>query len=456
MNKTIQNFNFSKLHGLLMTFNIYLLFFPLNLKAQIKNDVLNRGLFGPIQSIKSLEYIIEKNDTIVKKNSQLNEEMYFNRNGQYTRKNGFEIIEYKFDKNNRKIEEVELDEDNKLITKTNYYRNNSGNIYLEVKKDDKNEVIRQIDYKYNDKNKLISSENTYPKDGLRYESHNYKYNENGFLIEDEGLSSEWADITMKYEYFPNGNLWKSHYYGDGDLEYTRIYNNKGVEIKLLSYNKNGLLSRMTETDDNKNLTKSIIYKEDGIEVEEEKKYLNKYNLNGKIISSKILDSNNKLINENHYEYDKKGYLIYSDEASHFHGSNSISTYKYNKWGKVVYEHFTDYAERGSYRVYKYDVHQNEIFMYEDNGKGEGESGHEHYTFLKEIINYYPYKLTHKIIVKKAIVIGLDMKSTNQYLVNGDLIHVYYQGNDYSAFEYKTKSGTYVSGYLKNSYFIKLK
>jgi hypothetical protein len=53
-------------------------------------------------------------------------------------------------------------------------------------------------------------------------------------------------------------------------------------------------------------------------------------------------------------------------------------------------------------------------------------------------------------------IGLDMKSTNQYLVNGDLIHVYYQGNDYSAFEYKTKSGTYVSGYLKNSYFIKLK
>jgi hypothetical protein len=86
---------------------------------------------------------------------------------------------------------------------------------------------------------------------------------------------------------------------------------------------------MTETDDNKNLTKSIIYKEDGIEVEEEKKYLNKYNLNGKIISSKILDSNNKLINENHYEYDKKGYLIYSDEASHFHGSNSISTYKYN-------------------------------------------------------------------------------------------------------------------------------
>lgn len=435
--------------------NFFKLFFlniiVINSYAQVINDVLKEGLNGHVKTIKRIEYLIVENDTIKQNGSIFNEEIVFNQNGQIVKKSDYTNTDtYHYDKNGLKIEEQEFDSLNNLLEKTNYFYSKTAKIIDEITKNNKDKIIRQIHYEYNSNDKLIASKKHY--DNLRhYDEHRFQYDILGNLVEDKSTSTKWANITQKFEYFDNGILKKLENYHYEELEYVRVYNNKGVEIQLISYDtKNRRVEQIDESDSFGNITKKTTYKPNGIDKDEEVKYINKYNSNGNIISCKILDSNNKEINNNIYKYDKKGKLIYSNEANNFHGSNSISTNEYNKWGQLIYNHFSDYAERGSYRKYNYDLYQNEIMFYEDNGKAEGESGHEHYTFYKKSIQYFPYLPTHKIIKDKSKLLDLEMKNTDKYLVMGDSIHIYYQGKEFSTFEYKTTSGVFISGFVKNS------
>ncbi len=426
----------------------------------LHNDVLKDDYKGPVKSVKIRENIIVfndntgKNDTILKDNglSIMNEDLFFNKAGYLTTKIDYFYKEKtinKYDSNNRLIETIISNLKDKMQEKVSYIYDKHGRKIEEIYSTPDNKIRLKFINEYSNDGLLLKTDRVIDVNN-EVDTYIYRYDKQGRLVYEEHKSNRWANTIKKIEYNRQGNYKTITHISNGNLEYIRKYNSDEIEIHLVWYNKNGKKRFEHWCDDYGNIIKHIDYNEDGTTPNkiETKTYI--YDGNGKVLKSLIKNQLGEVIGNEEYLYDKKGRLIYSSENSGFYGSNSISEYKYNKYGSVIYMGFVDYAERGSYREIKYDKHQNQIIVYEDDGGADGESGHDNYNLYTYEIEYYPYEETHIVNVEKSFIFDKKMQNTGMYVIRGDKIHLFYKGKDFSVFEYKTKDGAFISGLINNN------
>lgn len=444
-----------------------------DLYSQNITDVHREKLKGQVKSIKTREYYTNYNtatqkiDTILLPNELLNSDKSFDSNG-----NLIEDIDYYYKKRtlnvyNTKNQLVEKTvfktKDKDLIEeKSSYKYDIDGKMTEETVNDINGNLLRRYQNKY-DKTGYLIENIQFEKDYKPKRRNTYKYNNQGKLllkIEQYNYWQSKTDYNHKYQadYYKNNNLRKETHFGTssygGYKEYERYYYRTGLDSIYIKYYKNGLIEEIENHDDKGNLIKNISYTENR-KIEQETNYKNTYNSNGKLVKVVITGTDDGKNGESIYRYDTKNRLIYSDEKTSFYGANVISEIKYDKLGNVIYSSNSDYAERRSFTKTKYDNHNNRVSFYEDNGGADGESGHDNYSLYLYEIDYYPYRETDIVNVGKAKIYNSNIEDTTMYVMKGDKLFTYYRGEEYTSFDYKTKQGIYISGFIKNIDIMKL-
>jgi len=346
---------------------------------------------------------------------------------------------YKYDIDGKMIEETVQDIDGNLLRR---YQNKYDKIgypaeNIQFGKD--NKPKRRITFKYNNQGKLL----------LKIDQYNYWESRTDYIQKDQ-VEFDKNNISRKRTHFgPSSDGGNKEY-----KEYDSYCSRTSLDSLFIKYYKNGSIEYINKYDSNGNLIKDISYKEDGT-IQQKTDYKNTYNANYKLVKVVITSNDDSKNGVSIYSYDKKNRLIYSDEKTSFYGANAISEIKYDKLGNVIYSSNSDYAERRSFTKTKYDNHNNRVAFYEDNGRADGESGHDNYSLYLYEIDYYPYEETDIVNVDKAKIYNSNIEDTTMYVMKGDKLATYYRGEEYTSFDYKTKQGIYISGFIKNNDIIEL-
>lgn len=307
------------------------------------------------------------------------------------------------------------------------YRYEEGKHCCTYRYDLNGQVLKKEDYKYNKHRRLLSSpkydkvgnlieENEYNKNGnvIKKCNYNYKYDENGNLIEkyNDELThiykykySKIADLIQVKEYRNNelyssihyqiikkyskqGNVIKEYLYNINTEEEKVLweyeYNKNGTLFKKFKYSDSGKLDLSWEYDKNGNVIVSYDqyryykYNKNGVLIEEiscknkpdEFKYLYNHDENGNLIEKKMYIGNKlrtvEVYNENGNLSEKKRYydnkLIEVKEYNQEEYIAKKIEFQYDAVGKIiknrtsVYEYIKNYDSEGNLIEIEYHDH----------------------------------------------------------------------------------------------------
>jgi YD repeat-containing protein len=292
-----------------------------------KTDLEELNLKGSVQSVFTLSYkAIDKfgegNVVKGKLNSFDNEYILFDSIGNTVSKTTYYIKDVvnnwgsEYDKNGYKIRELWYDDNGKLKNYSSTFINDSiGNPLVEIDDDGDKEY-----YTYDANGKMIKKKRSYSYD-------TYEYDKNGNLIEEKmSVGGYGSPLVFKYHYDSNnriirrdnsgGSYWENKYDEEGKISESFMYeqggklikknkywkNDKGVEIKTMSWDKDGLLETENKyfylyedtlvitqiTVDKENLLSSLI--------------CNLYNSNNSILNKSAFKITSELFTTHNYRY----------------------------------------------------------------------------------------------------------------------------------------------------------
>jgi YD repeat-containing protein len=174
--------------------------------------------------------------------------------------------ESRYDERGNPIWMNELSSNGKVVYKTEYQYLTTGQLWKKISRSNSAGVTEWWEYTYNYAGQKISGSN-YDKNGALLEKQEWRY-ANGLLIL-QSIShpndSPPRRVEWRYEYDPNGNISKTHYYGSSRKEWSYRYTKTTIDASYYEYYLNGLLLRSVSysTDQEGNFLAATEYNEYG-------------------------------------------------------------------------------------------------------------------------------------------------------------------------------------------------
>ncbi|MGA7160543.1 MAG: hypothetical protein WBZ48_06055 [Bacteroidota bacterium] len=245
-------------------------------------------------------------------------------------KKGMEISSVRYDVNGYTIEETTFNQnDGTVLTKTNYKYDEDGNLVEEItaKGDAKTKTIYRYDSAGN-KKEMVS----YRPDGSVDRKGVYKYDDDNNLIESLGYLSDGRLFSKElYSHDSIGNVIEQT---NSIARFTYAYDDNGNMTEMIKYGRDfnnldsavyNVANRITfEYDALDNLTTEIIYRPD-----------------------------NRVKEKSNFEYDKKGNIVTEIDSSAMGLVDYCVTYTYDRRGNLVEESGIE-KDRPFKNEYKFD------------------------------------------------------------------------------------------------------
>jgi len=276
--------------------------------------------YEKVKLLNHVDYIFEKNGALLAENSFNKEDIIdisyiyeydgFGRLVDLTIARSGKIlvgrVEYKYDKDGKKLQEIEFDNKDSLKSTTVFKYDSLGNLVNEKTYNKTNRLAKDVYYQHDERGNIVFLNSVKISSASKPYQEVQKFDDRNNLIYKSFTSRD----TLKWEYFASYDKSDSLIYeeikdGEGKLEsYSELTFNKNKRISLKQYHRES--------------------GETGFETYYE------YDKSGKLLAEKLYTSNKKmLVTVRTYFYDEKGNWIYCLEEDKINKTSNVSSRKFN-------------------------------------------------------------------------------------------------------------------------------